>query len=73
MDCWLASAPRIRVYPHEGFSCATDLSGGPFSCVVCIVGHYAYTTIDGAHFAFVTNPTGLLSALDADIHSLGIF
>jgi proline iminopeptidase len=31
-----------------------------------------YTAIDGAHFAFVTNPTGFLSALDADIHSLGI-
>ena len=31
-----------------------------------------YTAIDGAHFAFVTNPTGFLSALDADIRSLGI-
>jgi pimeloyl-ACP methyl ester carboxylesterase len=30
-----------------------------------------YTAIEGGHFAFVTNPTGFLNALDSDIRSLG--
>ena len=31
-----------------------------------------YTAIDGGHFAFVTNPTGFLSALETDMRKLGV-
>jgi pimeloyl-ACP methyl ester carboxylesterase len=31
-----------------------------------------YTAIDGGHFAFATNPTGFLNALDSDLHRLGM-
>ncbi len=31
-----------------------------------------YTAIDGGHFAFLTNPTGFLNALDRDMLQLGI-
>jgi pimeloyl-ACP methyl ester carboxylesterase len=31
-----------------------------------------YTAIEGGHFAFITNPTGFLTALDSDMRSLGI-
>jgi hypothetical protein len=31
-----------------------------------------YTDIDGGHFAFVTNPTGFLNALDHDMRKVGI-
>ncbi len=31
-----------------------------------------YTAIDGGHFAFLTNPTGFLNALDSDMLQLGI-
>ena len=31
-----------------------------------------FTTIDGGHFACLSNPTGFLNALDSDIRTLGI-
>lgn len=31
-----------------------------------------FTAIDGGHFAFVTNATGFLNALDTDMRRLGI-